>query len=417
MKYWTKLSHTEQDEIITAALKENIDYKQNSSLGIPASRLDPTVFYDQASFLKDAPLLRAYIQNPNHIGCHTLGDSELFFRGTQKIETKLIELICIDIFKAEPQTCDGYVASGGTEANIQAIWMYRNLFMQKYNAALNEIAILSSTHTHYSVAKASNLLNLKAYAVPVDHQTMEIVPSLLNQIICTAKNEGAKYFIVISNLGTTMFGSIDDPYLYVEMLTNNMVHFKLHIDAAFGGFIYPISNQENDINFSNPHISSITLDAHKMLQAPYGTGIFLARKGQLEYVYTKEASYVNGMDITLSGSRSGANAIAVWMILHSYGSYGWLEKINKLIYRTDWCCNELTQMGISYYRHPKMNIITIPARYITTEIADKYGLVPDTHDATPDWYKIVVMDHVELHHLKIFITNLRKSVSINTDVK
>ena len=412
MKYWKKLSHSEQDLIITKALNENIDYKQNISLGIPASLLDPFVFYDQATFLKDAPLLRTYIQNPNHIGCHTLGDSELFFKGTQKLEQETIELICVDIFKAMPDSCDGYIASGGTEANIQAIWMYRNFFMQEYQAQPTEIAILSSQHTHYSITKAANLLNVKSYSIPVDIGTMQIMASQLDEAINSAKSNGIKYFIAISNMGTTMFGSIDDPNIYINTLKKHSAHFKLHIDGAFGGFIYPISDPENEINFSNSYISSITLDAHKMLQAPYGTGIFLARKNQIEYVYTKEASYVNGMDLTLCGSRSGANAIAVWMILHTYGPYGWLEKINKLIYRTDWCCNELDKLQIKYYRHPKMNIITIPALHVSPLLAHKYGLVPDTHNTEPSWYKIVIMDHVELQHLNSFISELTKEIAI-----
>ena len=52
-----------------------------------------------------------------------------------------------------------------------------------------------------------------------------------------------------------------------------------------------------------------------MLQAPYGTGVYISRKGLIENVLTKEAEYVEGMDLTLCGSRSGANAIAVYMIL------------------------------------------------------------------------------------------------------
>lgn len=62
-----------------------------------------------------------------------------------------------------------------------------------------------------------------------------------------------------------------------------------------------------------------------MLQAPYGTGIFICRKGLIENVLTKEAQYVEGMDLTLCGSRSGANAIAVWMILFSYGPHKWFK--------------------------------------------------------------------------------------------
>ncbi len=406
MLYWKRLTHAEMDQRISAALKENIDYNTKICLGIPASKLDPNVFSDQASFLKDAPLLRAYVQNPNHIGCHTLGDSEYFFKGTQQIERDVIELLSVDMLHAQPNECDGYVAAGGTEANIQAAWIYRNYFLREHNAKQNEIALIGSEDTHYSIAKAANLLNLNWYSVPVVAHTREIEEAKLEEAIIKAKSDGVKYFVVIANMATTMFGSVDDPDLYVKVLEKHELIFKLHVDGAFGGFVYPISVDKTKLNFTNPHVSSITLDAHKMLQAPYGTGIFLTRKGMMEYAYTKEAQYVNGMDITLSGSRSGANAIAVWMILFTYGPFGWLEKINKLLYRTDWCCEELNKLGVRYYRHPKMNIITLRAEDIPEKLAWKFGLVPDKHTGKPDWFKIVVMDHVELDHLQQFIYEL-----------
>lgn len=142
-----------------------------------------------------------------------------------------------------------------------------------------------------------------------------------NQLL-EAKKKGKKYFIVVANMGTTMFGAVDDVNLMTEVLQENNLEFKLHIDGAYGGFFYPFSNPESILNFENPHISSITIDAHKMLQAPYGTGIFICRKGLIENVITKEAEYVEGMDLTLCGSRSGANAVAVWMILFTYGGNG-----------------------------------------------------------------------------------------------
>ena len=391
------------DQRISAALKENIDYNKKICLGIPASKLDPNVFYDQASFLKDAPLLRAYVQNPNHIGCHTLGDSEYFFKGTQQLEREVIELLGVDMLKAQPHQCDGYIAAGGTEANIQAVWIYRNYFLREHQAKQHEIALLGSEDTHYSIAKAANLLNLKWYSVPVNEASREIEAPVLDEVITHAKKGGVKYFIVIANMATTMFGSVDDPDVYVEALNKYQLLFKMHVDGAFGGFIYPVSTDENKLNFLNPYVSSVTLDAHKMLQAPYGTGIFICRKNWMEYAYTKEAQYVNGMDITLSGSRSGANAIAVWMILFTYGPFGWLEKINKLLYRTDWCCEELNKLDIRYYRHPKMNIITIKSDDMPEKLAWRFGLVPDKHAGQTEWYKIVVMDHVELDHLQEFI--------------
>ncbi len=406
MHYWKRLTHAEMDQRISAALNDNIDYSRKVSLGIPASKLDPNVFYDQASFLKDAPLLRTYVQNPNHIGCHTLGDSEYFFRGTQQLEREVIELLSVDMLHAAMNECDGYIAAGGTEANIQAAWIYRNYFLREFNARQHEIALLGSADTHYSIAKAANLLHLRWYSVPVSDDTRMIASDDLNTVIAQAKKEGIRCFIVIANMATTMFGSIDDPDVYTTALRQHGVAFRLHVDGAFGGFIYPISAGNNKLDFANPDVSSVTLDAHKMLQAPYGTGVFIARKGLMEYTYTKEAQYVNGMDITLSGSRSGANAIAVWMILFTYGPFGWLEKINKLLYRTDWCCNELSRRGIRYYRHAEMNIITIKADDIPELSASKYGLVPDKHTGKAAWYKIVVMDHVELDHLQQFVTEL-----------
>jgi glutamate/tyrosine decarboxylase-like PLP-dependent enzyme len=213
-------------------------------------------------------------------------------------------------------------------------------------------------------------------------------------------------------MGTTMFGAIDNPNDYTDLLEKHQVTYKLHIDAAYGGFVYPFSNKHSTINFENPKISSITIDAHKMLQAPYGTGIFLCRKGLIENVLTKEAEYVEGMDLTLCGSRSGANAVAVWMILFTYGPFGWCEKIRILQMRTDWLCNELDTLGISYFRDPNMNIVTIPARFIPHEIVKKFDLVPQKHDEPNHWYKIVIMDHVEVDHLSTFITELKSTLNV-----
>lgn len=406
MKFWKKLSHAEQDARVTEALSLNIDYKQKVSLGVPASRLDGNVFYEQAPFLKDAPLLRTYVANPNHIGCHTLGESELFFEGTQRLEREVIELLSVDVLFAEEDSCDGYVAAGGTEANIQAAWIYRNYFKKEMGASFNEIALIGSVDTHYSITKAANLLNISCYQVNVGNDDRVIDAQHLDEVIELAKADGIKYFIAISNMGTTMFGSIDDPDVYANAFSKHEVSFKIHVDGAFGGFIYPVSSRDKHVSFYNPNVSSITLDAHKMLQAPYGTGIFLSRKGLMEYVFTEEAQYVHGMDITLSGSRSGANAIAIWMILVTYGPHGWFEKINKLLYRTDWICKQLDERSISYFRHPKMNIVTIKASDISHDAAHKHGLVPDTHGGDANWFKIVVMDHVEVEHLEAFVKDL-----------
>jgi len=406
MKYWKKLTNEQRKERIARALQDNVNFSKDTSLGYPASKLDGIVFNDDAPFLKDAPILQTYVANPNNIGCHTFGTSEKAFNGTHEIEREVLRVIAVDIFKAEPNAFDGYISPGGTEANIQAIWMFRNYYMNNYDAKADEIAIVASEDTHYSIPKAANLLQLDWLKIPVDFNTRAIDKVQLEQIILNANNNGKKYFLAVSNMGTTMFGSVDNPEDYIAVFEKLDLHYKLHIDGAYGGFVYPFSNQQSVINFSNPKISSITIDAHKMLQAPYGTGVFICRKGYIENVLTKEAEYVEGMDLTLCGSRSGANAVAVWMILFTYGPNGWFEKVSVLQMRTQFLCNQLNAMQIQYFREPFMNIVTIKAEYIPIKIAEKYGLVPQQHDENNQWYKIVLMDHVEVEHLTTFIEDL-----------
>ncbi|MBK7665949.1 MAG: aspartate aminotransferase family protein [Sphingobacteriaceae bacterium] len=393
-------------QAIFDALSKNINYRSETILGVPGTYLDTEIFYDDAPFLKDSPFLSTLIANPNHIGCHTLGDEhENMFSGTQEIEKNLIKICAEEIFKAEHGQYDGYVASGGTEANIEAIWIYRNYFVEKEDADLSEICIISSEDTHYSIHKASNLLNISNVVVQVNEYHQISIPEL-ERNVSKAIHDGKKYFIVVLNMSTTMFGSVDD----INAVTNyfNLLHlnYKLHIDAAYGGFIYPFTNNESNFNFKNPDVSSVSIDGHKMLQAPYGTGILLIRKNYMPFVCNDNATYVNGKDYTLVGSRSGANAICMWMILHAHGSEGWTKKMRELTDKTSDFCAALSEMEVEYYRNPYLNIVAIKSKYVSAELAKKFVLVPDTHEGQPQWYKVVVMPHVHHNALSQFINEL-----------
>jgi len=254
--------------------------------------------------------------------------------------------------------------------------------------------------------KAANLLAIDVYKVKVDKDTREVHEEAVKNTLHKAMSDGKKHFIVVCNMMTTMFGSVDNIDVYTNQLISEDCSFKLHVDGAYGGFYYPFSEEDSQLSFHNPHISSFTLDAHKMAQAPYGTGIFIVRKGFIQYVNTQEASYVEGEDFTLIGSRSGANAIAVWMILVKNGPFGWQEKVYILQKRTEWMCQKLKELNIEFYRHPRSNIITMKSNYVNQETVKKFGLVPDNH-SHPNWYKIVIMEHVTIEKLALLIDDLK----------
>ncbi len=410
--FWEKYPYTSIKRKVFESLSKNTNYRTENILGIPATFLDTDIFYDDAPFLNDAPFLSTLIANPNHIGVHTLGDEhEDFFSGTHDIEKDLIKMCAEEIFGAEPFSYDGYVASGGTEANIEALWIYRNFYLKEYKADVKDIAIVYSTDTHYSIPKALNLLNVKGIELPVHPTTREIITKDFEHKIEDALAQGIKYFIVNVNMSTTMFGSVDDIGKITNFLNLLHVNYKLHVDGAYGGFIYPFVNTDNTFNFKNKNITSFSIDGHKMLQAPYGTGIFLIRKEYMKYVCTNEAGYVKGKDYTLCGSRSGANAVCVWMILRIHGSVGWTVKMRQLVDKAATISETLDEWGIKHYRHPDLNIVTIDAHYMSSALANKYHLVPDNHNEKPNWYKIVVMPHVKSGIIDNFLSELKNEQS------
>ncbi len=97
------------------------------------------------------------------------------------------------------------------------------------------------------------------------------------------------------------------------------------------------------------------------------------------------------------------------MILSTYGPYGWMEKIFILQKRTDWLCKQLDDLNVSYYRNPHSNIVTIRSEFLNDDLATKYGLVPDNHQ-TPNWYKIVVMDHVQIEKIEPLLEEIKATL-------
>ncbi|UFH30411.1 pyridoxal-dependent decarboxylase [Chryseobacterium sp. C-71] len=405
--YWEKISKSAIKQRVFDALNKNVNYLNGSVLGLPGTFLEQEQFYD-FSFLKEAPFLSVLMKNPNHIGCHTYTKGEMYFSGTQQIEIDLLKICAEEIFNAPEFGYDGYVAPGGTEANIQAQWMYRNCFMQNANAKSSEIGVVFSEDAHYSVYKSANLLGICPISIKVNSDDRKIMLDDLKSKLQDSFEKGIRYLIVHLSMGTTMFGSVDEPQAFLDVVKQIFNNYYVHVDAAFGGFIYPFSSNDLDLTFKNPEISSITVDGHKMLQSPYGTGIFLCRKGLIEYVQTPEAAYVYGSDFTLCGSRSGANAVSMWMILMTHGSEGWKQQISGFIDLTNYVCEQLVEMNIKFYRNSVMNIVAISASDIDVEIAKQYFLVADNYN-NPKWWKIVVMAHVTKDMIDSFLKDLKKT--------
>lgn len=404
---WPALPQDEVQRRVQAALALNRSYRSADVLGLPGTVLDQRVFPATREVVERAWLHTA-VENPNHIGCHTLGEAEPAFTGTQALEREAVRLCAEEVMRAGPGEVDGYVSSGGTESNIQAMWELRNLWRDEDGVPAHAVGILCSEDTHYSLHKAADLLGMPIELVPVEPWTRAMSRAGVDAAVERLRARGVTHVAAVLNLGTTMFGSVDDPAPVFDALDARGLTFLAHVDAAFGGFVFPFTRPDQPLDFRDPHIACITLDAHKMLQAPYGTGIHLARRGLLAHTTTRTATYVPGLDCTLVGSRSGANAVAVWMILQSWGSEGGARFVQILADRTARLAARLAEIGVRTVHTPGMNIVALSDEDVPAEISERFLLVPDRHDQ-PRWRKIVVMDHVTDAALERFLDALRRA--------
>ena len=418
--FWSAKEESEIVNEVRDALKKNERYSHSPDnlMGFPGTYLDSLLFRNIPGLDESTSLLDVFLhvlqENPNHIGCHSLDDTTSEFKGTQDLERDLLSICAEKILKSDAGSWDGYVASGGTEANIEAMWIFRNSRSQSGSKTASarstaHLHVLASEDAHYSLEKGGDLLGLNCTRIAVDADgDRQIKLDDLRKVLKEKMSSGVTHFLIILTMGTTNFGSVDDIDRITNVLTEEKADFEIHIDAAFGGFIYPFTNAENKLNFKHPKVVSVTLDAHKMLQSPYGTGIFLSRKGRIEHVRTNTAKYVPGHEVTICGSRSGANSVSIWMILQQYGSDGGRDFCSKLIDNTNYLCDQLTELGIKHYRNKFMNVLAIDARYLSPEIAQTYHFVADDHEA-PKWWRVVIMEHVNKEMIDQLIADVKQS--------
>src|SRR5437879_4870606 len=125
---------------------------------------------------------------------------------------------------------------------------------------------------------------------------------------------------VVTTMGTTATGSVDP---LPEILTLREKHgFRVHVDAAYGGYFALAENLQQDAarGFSRiGEADSIVIDPHKHGLQPYGCGCVLFRDSGVGRLYKHDSPYtyfssaeLHLGEISLECSRPGAAAAALW---------------------------------------------------------------------------------------------------------
>src|SRR5438477_7863954 len=200
----------------------------------------------------------------------------------------------------------GHLCGGGTMANLEALWVAGRLQEMK--------TIVASDQAHYTHGRISGVLQLPFETVPTDALGRMDVNALAERV---ARGDVGT---VVATLGTTATGSVDPLAEILEL--REKFGFRVHVDAAYGGYFVLASNLGENARKTFARIGeadSIVIDPQKHGLQPYGCGCVLFRdpgagklyKHDSPYTYFSSAELHLG-EISLECSRPGAAAAALW---------------------------------------------------------------------------------------------------------
>jgi glutamate/tyrosine decarboxylase-like PLP-dependent enzyme len=213
-----------------------------------------------------------------------------------------------------PPSASGHLTSSGTIANLEALWMAREL---KPGGK-----VVLSDQAHHSHLEACRLLGL---------ETIQIVSDRAGCIDLAALEKvlrRGKVGTVIVTAGTTGLGAVDPIHDVAKLRAS--YGFRLHADACYGGFYTLLSRGPGALLPAEPFAAladcdSIAIDPHKHGLQPLGCGCLLLREGLPSFSSSKQQpSYVDAASLApgdpyrIECSRSGAAAAALWFTLKCF---------------------------------------------------------------------------------------------------
>lgn len=205
----------------------------------------------------------------------------------------------------------GHLTSGGTFANLEALWVAGQL-MRTPNG--KPLAIAASEQAHYTHRRISAVLGLPFVGVPIDRSGRMDVDALERLLA------SGEIGTVVVTLGTTAIGSVDPLDKILAM--RQEYRFRVHVDAAYGGYFTLARNLSPDTRAAFDALAdadSVVIDPHKHGLQPYGCGCVLFHDPAVGRFYKHDSPYtyfsskeLHLGEISLECSRAGASAVALW---------------------------------------------------------------------------------------------------------
>ncbi len=318
-----------------------------------------------------------------------LGDPGLF-PGTHELEHEAVAML--GRMLGDPGV-HGYITTGGTESNIQAIRAARN------SGISDDPNIVVSESAHFSFDKIADLLRVDVRKAELDEEFKVDPASVEAQI-----DDNTVALVGIA--GTTEFGQIDPIRELSDIAVDRGIF--LHVDAAFGAFVIPFLDKTYDFDFRLPGVSSMTSDPHKMglCTIPAG-GLLFRDRSHLHELRTHTPYLTIDTQYSLSGTRSGAVAAAAYAVMQHMGMNGYRNTVEYCMKLTRRLVERVREFGVEPLIDPVMNVVvldvgdTLKVREI---MAQKGWYTSITR--SPLALRLVIMPHLSEKRLEEFLDDL-----------
>ena len=312
-----------------------------------------------------------------------LGDHGLF-PGTKEMEDEVVRMLGSLLGKEDAA---GYITTGGTESNIQAIRAARNLKRKELGGVAAAFNIVVPESAHFSFDKIADLLSLEVRKARLDDELrvdVEAVKELMDE----------RTVAVVGIAGTTEFGQIDPIEELSEVALERGVF--LHVDAAFGGFVIPFLERRYRFDFSVEGVSAISIDPHKMGMSTIPAGCLLFRRREhLEALAVETPYLTTKAQYSLVGTRSGAAAAATYAVLKLLGKEGLRRVVRECMRLTRLVVDGARKLGVEPVIEPVMNVVALKVEnvdLVVERLRERGWRVSTTRK--PRALRLVIMPHV-----------------------
>ncbi|WNY25731.1 tyrosine decarboxylase MfnA [Methanolapillus millepedarum] len=335
-----------------------------------------------------------------------MGDPGLFL-GTCEMEKQVIEMAASLLKHPNPSDAAGHLTSGGTESNIEAVYHMKARHPGDKDTKLNLVVPATA---HFSFEKIANMFNIQLRKTDLDSSYRALPRSVESKI-----DENTIGLIGIA--GNTEFGEMDPVGALSEIAQK--YNLPLHIDAAFGGFVYPFLKDQNELNqfgFNLPGVTSVSMDPHKMGFSVIPAGIILFKDDSvldhsLDKIKVKTPYLTSKFQSTLTGTRPGSAVAATYAVMKHLGREGYEKNVEHCLGLTEHLFKKLIGIKLKP-KYPAINILTVEVGGVqqTTHIRrclrEQFGwYVSETKTKTA--LRMVLMPHVTMEDIDQFVLDLK----------